>query len=105
MISRGSSPGLSCTSSANQQPRAGQVNGNSNGNSGTSDPVYSRINKSSSYSLIKEPASSQTTTTSNGVTAEVESASLTWLQRQQKKLEERRTLQRRREGPHFQSQG
>ena len=104
MISRGSSPGLSCTSSAIQQPRAGQVNGNSNGTSGTSDPVYSRINKSSSYSLIKEPASSQTTTTTNGVT-DVESASLTWLQRQQKKLEERRTLQRRREGPHFQSQG
>ena len=35
--------------------------------------------------------------------SEVEEASLTWLQKQQKKLEERRTAQRRREisGGHF----
>ena len=64
-----------------------------NGNGSTSDPVYSRINKSNSSSLIKESADR----------ADVESASLTWLQKQQKKLEERRAVQRRRDGPHFSS--
>ena len=98
VISRGSSPGLSCTSSAALQiPR--HLNGSSSNGCGTpNDPVYSRINKSNSSSLIKESASSSPGCAGN---VDVEWASLTWLQKQQKKLEERRARQQRRDGPHF----
>lgn len=77
VISRGSSPGLTTTS--NPPPRQ--------------DQLYSRINKSNSASSgLKEVMDSSS----------LQEASLTWLQKQQRKLEERRAAQRRREG-HFTS--
>ena len=91
VISRGSSPGLGSLGGLGNFQNSATSSRPQNGH----EQLYSKINKSNSSNLIKD-----------STMGDLEEASLTWLQKQQKKLEERKVAQRRREmgsNPHSES--